>query len=542
MSQISEREIRLRRRCRDDFKYFAPRCLKIVLKEAIAGPDGRAITVAPFVLNHAQQYIHERLEKQRNETGRVRALILKGRQQGASTYVEGRYYWKVIHRKGVKAFILTHAQAATDNLFTMVERYHQNNNPLLKPHVGKSNAKELEFDLLDSRYSVATAGSKGAGRSQTVHYFHGSEVAFWENADDHAAGALQAVPDVPDTEVILESTANGIGNFFHRKWQDAEAGLGDYIAIFVPWYWQPEYAKPAPESFELSHSPEDVPPNELTEAQYAKAYRLTDAQMYWRRQKIVELGYWKFKQEYPATASEAFETSGENSFVPLVDIVKARKAKNVTSDGPLLIGVDPSGGGGTGDRFALIRRRTRRAFDMQTWTKLKSMQQVALLHRIIQSERPSRMFIDIGYNPAVHDRLKELPGTDCVVGVNFGEGSLEPERYKNKRAEMWDKMKEWLADEGGASIPDSDELQADILAPKENTGYTWSSNSQLVLESKHKMKARGIRSPDTADALALTFALPVARSKQTTTAASTNFDVFSDNHSGMIVADTNFDV
>lgn len=425
----------------------------------------------------------------------------------------------------------------------MVERYHQNNNPLLKPHVGKSNAKELEFDLMDSRYSVNTAGSKGAGRSQTVHYFHGSEVAFWDNADDHAAGALQAVPDVDDTEVVLESTANGIGNFFHRKWQDAEAGLGDYIAIFVPWFWQPEYAKTPPEGFRASHNAEDVPPGELVEADYQRAYKLSDGQMYWRRQKIVELGYWKFKQEYPATAAEAFETSGDNSFIPLVNIIKARKS-GLTADGPLIIGVDPAGGGGTGDRFAIIRRRTRRAYDLTTFTKLASMQQVALLHRIIKQEKPAKMFIDIGYNPAIYDRLRELEGVEgIVVGVNFGEAALDPTRYKNKRAEMWDLMKEWLADEGGANIPDNDELQADLLAPKEGNGkgFTWSSNSQLVLESKHSMKQRGLRSPDCADALALTFALPVGRGSGTVIAAQTNFDIFSNNHGGVVMADTNFD-
>jgi len=546
MAAISERERQLRKRHRDDFLFFAPRCLKIAAKEAKPGPDGKLQSVVPFELNHAQRYIHERLEQQRREMGRVRALILKGRQQGASTYVEGRYYWKVIHRKGAKAFILTHSQQATDNLFTMVERYHTNNNPLLKPHVGKSNAKEFEFDHMDSRYSVATAGSKGAGRSQTNHYFHGSEVAFWEHADEHAAGALQSVPDVDDTEVVLESTANGVGNFFHRKWQDAEAGLGDYIAIFVPWFWQPEYGKEVPDGFVLSESKEDVPPGELTEGEYARAYKLTPGQMYWRRQKIVELGYWKFKQEYPATAAEAFETSGEDSFIPLTNVVKARKAKNITSDGPLLIGVDPSGGGGNGDRFALIRRRTRRAYELQTWTKLASMQQVALLHRIILAEKPARMFIDIGYNPAIYDRLRELPGTiGIIVGVNFGESALDPERYKNKRAEMWDLMKQWLGDEGGASIPDSDELQADILAPKQGPGkgFTWSSNSQLVLESKHNMKARGLRSPDTADALALTFALPVGRGGQSTIAAQVDFDPMASHHSGgIIVADTDFNL
>ena len=60
--------------------------------------------------------------------------------------------------------------------------------------------------------------------------------AIWKNADDQAAGALQTVPNEPGTEIILESTARGFGNFFHRMWSDAERRLSDYVAIFIPWF------------------------------------------------------------------------------------------------------------------------------------------------------------------------------------------------------------------------------------------------------------------------------------------------------------------
>src|SRR5262249_59464457 len=95
----------------------------------------------------------------------------------------------------------------------------------------------------DSGYKVGTAGTKAVGRSSTIQLFHGSEVAFWPFADTHAAGVMQAVPNEKDTEIILESTANGIGNFFHQTWRNAEAGKNDYIAIFVPWYWSEEYRR-----------------------------------------------------------------------------------------------------------------------------------------------------------------------------------------------------------------------------------------------------------------------------------------------------------
>jgi hypothetical protein len=89
------------------------------------------------------------------------------------------------------------------------------------------------------------------GRSSTIQLFHGSEVAFWPHADTHAAGILQAVADAPGTEIILESTANGVGNFFHQLWASAERGASDFIAVFVPWHWQEEYRRPPPEGFAL---------------------------------------------------------------------------------------------------------------------------------------------------------------------------------------------------------------------------------------------------------------------------------------------------
>ena len=88
-----------RQRLKDDFEFYARNCIKIRTK--VEG-------LKPLTLNDAQMYIHKRLEQQLVDTGKVRAIILKGRQQGASTYVEGRFIWRTTHNKGTKAFILTH--------------------------------------------------------------------------------------------------------------------------------------------------------------------------------------------------------------------------------------------------------------------------------------------------------------------------------------------------------------------------------------------------------------------------------------------------
>jgi hypothetical protein len=166
---LTTRERRIRLKLRDDFAYYAAKCLKIRSKSG---------AIEPLILNRAQLHVHERLEAQKATTGRVRALILKGRQQGCSTYVEGRYYHRVSHGRGLRAFILTHEDAATQNLFEMVTRYHEHCHPLVKPSTGSANAKELNFDGLDSAYKVGTAGTKGVGRSSTLQLFHGSEVGF----------------------------------------------------------------------------------------------------------------------------------------------------------------------------------------------------------------------------------------------------------------------------------------------------------------------------------------------------------------------------
>jgi hypothetical protein len=207
MSGMSERERSIRQRLKDDFQHYGVKCLKIRPKDPRAGNK-------PLLLNRAQAYLHERLEDQRKATGKVRALVLKGRQQGISTYIGGRFYWRTTHGRGIRTFILTHEQDATDNLFTMVDRYHDNCPPLVKPETGASNAKELFFSALESGYAVGTAGTKAVGRSQTIQLFHGSEVAFWPNAATHFAGVVQAVPDLPG---LPEEKMNQKKDEFLRK-------------------------------------------------------------------------------------------------------------------------------------------------------------------------------------------------------------------------------------------------------------------------------------------------------------------------------------
>lgn len=490
MKPQSNKILQLRRDLFRNLPRYAKHFLKIRTKSG---------AIKPFIFNPAQLYLHSRLEDQIKQIRKVRALILKGRQQGCSTYVGGRFYHKTSHHRGIRTFILTHEQEATQNLFDMVDRYHSLMHPEFKPKVGASNRKELAFDDLDSGYRVGTAGSRGVGRSSTIQLFHGSEVAFWPHADEHASGILQAVPNQPGTEVILESTANGMGNFYHKQWRQAVAGQSDYIGIFIPWYWQHEYC-----DYEVDHL--DLEDEEL---EYMELYNLSMGQMAWRRAKIVELGDpLLFKQEYPATPEEAFQTTGVESFISNELVLRARKQLEYRSRGAVVAGYDPARDGE--DRDAWIYRQNLNAFGLEYNRFNRFPEKVAYCLRKLKSEPYIDMlFLDYGGGGwEIAGMLREAGFGDRVRVVNFGSNADNTNAYVNKRAEMYAGLKEWLSNEDEPpSIPDDDELHGDIVAPS----YSYDIRTRIKLERKEEIKTRLMMSPDGGDALALTFAFPVFR-------------------------------
>ena len=282
---------------KQDFPKFAKEQLKIITKDVSTG-------FVPFELNEAQQIITDRINKQLAETGRVRAIILKARQQGISTYCAARVFWKTFFTPNTRSVVMAHDSATSDALFDMSKNIIARMDPAMAPAFKKSNAKEIVFDHNEARYRLYTAGSPEAGRGTTPTIAHLSEVAFWQHDEKILAGLFQGISQAEGTEVILESTANGAAGEFFRIWKGAVAGENEYIPIFIPWFATSEYRREVPADFELS----------VSEEAYKEEYNLDDEQMYWRRLKIGEGGERKFRQEYPATADEAFLVSGHNVF------------------------------------------------------------------------------------------------------------------------------------------------------------------------------------------------------------------------------------
>ena len=302
---IEEKEKRLLLdKYRDNFALFVEEQVKIIPKDSSRG-------FIPFNLNEPQKIITEKLNEQLKETGKVRAIILKARQQGISTYCTGRVFWKSYFSPHSKSVILAHDSATSDNLFTMSKNLISNMQGTLKPKEIRSNAKEIILKSPSFRdkeavagYRLYTAGSPEAGRGTTPTILHASEVAFWQHDEKILAGLFQGVSNSPGTEVILESTANGATGEFYRLWKGAVAGENEYMPIFLPWFLTSEYRAPAPEGMELT----------LEEEKLKEDYDLDNDQLFWRRIKIGESTELKFKQEYPSNADEAFLVSGSNVF------------------------------------------------------------------------------------------------------------------------------------------------------------------------------------------------------------------------------------
>jgi hypothetical protein len=470
-----------------DLTKFAPAFLTIKNKA------GRPV---PFEFNQAQLYAHNRLEAQLKEMGRVRALVLKGRQQGMSTLIQARFFHKVITTRGQKAFILTHEAEATRNLFEMTKRYYETLPQGLCPEADRSSAKELRFIQFDSGYSVGTAGNKSVGRSQTIQLFHGSECAYWPNAEEHAAGVMEAVSNESGTEIILESTANGIGNFFHQTWQAAKTGTSEYQAIFVPWYWQDEY-RAFNEGFMCDEEEQSL-------LDFYSYDGLTVNHLAWRRLKLNsssdrDAAKERFCAEYPMSADEAFRNPIDNVFINAKYVMRARR-NDITSETPLIIGVDPAIS--DKDKTAIIRRRGRKAYALESFRNHNTMEIAGRIAQIIRHEKPAKVYIDcIGIGAGIVDRLQEM-GFIMVEGVNVGRTANNKDRFANLRAELWSEMRDWLyQNELDVQIPDDDELHGALCS----LGFKYRSNEQLLIESKDDLRARGMPSPDEGDALSLTF-------------------------------------
>jgi hypothetical protein len=313
-----------------DARYYIPRFLKIRTKDA---------ELIPFVLNDAQLEVLNVVEDLKRRNKPIRIIILKARQMGLSTFTEGLIFNDTTTNKLKNSLIIAHEDSASQNLYQMYKTYYENLPPELTPMTKHANSGELSFENptmdieekrrnpgLMTKVKVASARNVNTGRSSTIHNLHASEVAFWQDAKTLMTGLMQTIPESPNTMVILESTANGVGGYFYDTWKAAERGENDFVPIFLPWFTDVTYTRAFEDEEEKKEFIEQVSQifrdssgKEVHTEEYElkEAHNLTYEQLNWRKWAIrnkcnndVE----QFCQEYPSTPDEAFIASGRPRF------------------------------------------------------------------------------------------------------------------------------------------------------------------------------------------------------------------------------------
>lgn len=492
---MSEIDLKKLQRLKDNLPFFAENFLKIKTKN---------MGIILFKFTNIQVDAHFRIQERKKLGKPCKIVFLKSRQVGMSTMTEARFFHKILFNRAKNAFVLADKSDSAKNIFQMAKRYYDNLPEALKIPLAKDSTEELAFTT-DSSFRVGTAGSKSVGRSMTINYFHGSEVAFWSNANDIVSGMLQTIPDNPDSELILESTANGTsgdGAYFYNLVQAGLEKNSDYLTLFYPWFRQHEYRREIIEPIIWNDE----------ELELKRLYDLDDEQLAWRRAKLE--GDFKgreylFKQEYPSSVQEAFITTS-NALIPLNYIELARKnSSGVSSDGmPVIIGVDPAR---SSDRTIITIRQGRVIKQFYKFEKMDNVRLAGILMRLISAVKPDKVFIDYGHGTGAYDILVSQGLGALIELVQFGSEAYNKLKYANRRAEMYDNMRSWFMQEGGVSIQHQEfieEFVRDIsIIPDLKVS---DSNGRFSLEKKEKIvKGTEINSTDFADSLALTFASPV---------------------------------
>lgn len=251
----------------------------------------------------------------------VRIVALKPRQVGATTIATALIYHATVLWPNQQSQIVSMDLESAQAIHEKNDLFYELSSELARPMRARSSRREMLFANpkkhergrrpgLRSRIFVESAKKATIGRSMTIHHFLGSEVGYWKDGEERAVAAMNAVPELAGTTVILESTANGVGNFFHKMYELAKSGTSDWRAWFFAWFEHPEYRRKPDHQYDARNL--DSEERELRER-----HGLDDEQLTWRRWAIAEKFHGdpiKFKQEYPATDDEAFLLSGRHAF------------------------------------------------------------------------------------------------------------------------------------------------------------------------------------------------------------------------------------
>jgi len=201
--------------------------------------------IIPFILNDIQ--------RDYNQYRTSADLILKARQEGITTFVEGLWFADCLLRPNTTSALVAHDLESAQKIFEIAQLFWARLPEREKARAGRpnrDNKREIAWPAIGSRFWVGAAGSGRFGHGLTIHNLHCSEVARWTHPEEALVGLLQAVP--AGGRIVMESTANGVGNHFHTLWKAARDGEGRFIPHFYTWHEHTEYrSDPTAEQVEV---------------------------------------------------------------------------------------------------------------------------------------------------------------------------------------------------------------------------------------------------------------------------------------------------
>jgi hypothetical protein len=308
-----------------------------------------------------QDFILKPQQRMLDECFTRRNIIPKGRQgAGVSSYMIARFTAKCLAEQNKRCVIVSHETDATARLLNRARYILTNLKGDLKPVLGTDSQKSITFPKTNSSLWIGTAGSRKFGRGDTISDLHLSEVAQYDDPEEFMKGIL---PAAEHGEVTLESTGNGVGNYYHRQCVRARDGRG-FRLFFFPSHEMADNRIPFESEAErdqfMSHLSEEL-------EEPAIVGLVTLEFLKWRRERLevdFEGDLRAFRQEHPITFDECFQSTGFSFFqkvlhVPTSAWQRESRELHVLRDHPrpalrYCIGADVGGGVGRDNSVAQI--------------------------------------------------------------------------------------------------------------------------------------------------------------------------------------------
>lgn len=310
----------------DDFPKFAATCWRVLTKP----PEARYV---PFRLNAAQALCEAALADQGSKRKPMRLKVLKYRQAGVSTWASARMQHAAMTRPGTVAISLADKQDLPAQWLRRCKTWHEQTPPEFRTELTASNALEMYYAGIDSRYFVGSQAGQTPGMGYALAGFHGSELANW-NAGKYSEvldDLIPSIPRKPGTIIILESTGEVVGDAWYHAYQASKRGEDEYAALFLPWFVHGhEYRDEQGAADILDLTPAETEIVRLAKLDYG--IEVDKAMLAWRRAGIAGEPYHgdeqAFDGKFPSTDEQAFLSAGRNVFTR-EQVAAARKTVRV---------------------------------------------------------------------------------------------------------------------------------------------------------------------------------------------------------------------